>query len=91
MKTIQIKQVKINMKRIIGFTAALFMVIAIGAANGFAQNDMMKQTDTMTKQNNSMLGRKKPMIKKHRTTRSINRKNYRRLSKSKMMKKSTMK
>ncbi len=50
------------MKRIIGFTATLFLILGIAATNSFAQDDTMKQNNTMTKQNETMMA-KKPMMK----------------------------
>ena len=77
------------MKRITAFTAALFLVLGIAAANNFAQDDTMKQNNTMTKQNDTMMSSKKTMMKKHRKTRKHHR--HRHHKGKRMMKKSTMK
>ena len=84
------------MKRITAFTVALFLILGIGVTNNFAQDDMMKRTNTMTKQRDTMMSkkttmRKKTMMKKNRNARK-HRKNHSRQGRSKMMmKKSTMK
>ena len=48
------------MKRMTGFMAALFLVLGIAATSGFAQDNTMKQQDTMTKQTDTMMSSKKP-------------------------------
>ncbi len=84
------------MKRITAFTAALFLVLGIAATNNFAQDDMMKQNKTMTRQRDTMMNKKttmgkKTMMKRNRNARK-HRKNHSRQGRSKMMmKKSTMK
>jgi len=83
------------MKRITAFMAALFLVFGTAATNNFAQDDMMKQNNTMTMQRDTMMSkktaiRKRTMMKKKRNARK-HRKNYSRQSRSKIiMKKSTM-
>jgi len=95
-KNSKFKKEKINMKRITAFMTALFLVLGIAATNSFAQDDMMKQNNTMTKQRDTMMSKKttmskKTMMKKNRNARK-HRKNHSRHSRSKMMmKKSTMK
>ncbi len=54
------------MKRITAFTAALFLILGIAATNNFAQDDMMKQNNTMTKQRDTMMSKKTTMSKKKR-------------------------
>ena len=52
------------MKRITAFTAALFLVLSIGATNGLAQDDTMKQTNTTTMQSQTMSGRSNQMTRR---------------------------
>ncbi len=78
------------MKRITAFMIALFLVLGIAATNNFAQDDMMKQNNTMTKQRDTMIS-KKTMMKKNRNARK-HRKNHSRQDRSRtMIKKSTVK
>lgn len=76
------------MRRITGFTAALFLVLGIAATSGFAQDNTMKQQDTMTKQTDTMMSGKKPAMKKRRAA-GKHRKTHRHpRAKKTMMKKS---
>ncbi len=75
------------MKRITGFMIALFLVFGIGATNGLAQDDTMKQNNTMTMQNDTMSKRNSRMMRK----KMMNKRNSRMMRKKMMMKKSTMK
>ena len=79
------------MKRITAFTAALFLVLGIACASGFAQDDTMKQ-NTMSGQNDTMMSGKKTMRKKHRMMKRHHRtRKHRHHKRRMMMKKSSMK
>ena len=76
-KNSKFKQKKLNMKRITAFTAALFLILGIGATNNFAQEDTMKQTNTTTMQSQTMSGQSSRMTRR----KMMNRRNSRTMRK----------